>query len=432
MPADSLQAIRRVGVALVARHEEIAQAMVARILSDVPSYRRAGRPVADEVLALATATAEILGTAFATGTPIAREDVPVVREHAALRLDRGIDLEAFLHAYRAALFHYWDACAEEAARLRISRADGLALARFALDAIDTITTHAAEAYLREETRRATESGRAARDLVERLLAGQPVGLDRRHPAAPGLDPAAPLVLVLARGGGDDDDAPAAAALPRARDRLERALGFGKARPVATIRQGEVVLLAAGADAAATTARLRRALDDGDDGLDLRCGVSATPAGFPGVARAYREAALTLSYTSVERPALALAELSALEAALTGADAATRALIAGKGAGLTALPDAERAQATATIRAFAAADMNVSAAAAALFVHPNTVRYRLDRIAAATGHDPRTFAGLADLVCILAARPPAAPASGRGGASPPRSLPGRAARRRRRR
>jgi hypothetical protein len=391
MPVDSLKAIRRVGVALLARHEEIAQAMVARILSEVPSYRLAGRPVADEVLELATATAEILGTAFSTGTPVAREDVPIVREHAVLRLDRGIDLEAFLHAYRAALFHYWDACADEAARLRISRADGLALARFALDAIDTITTHAAEAYLREETRRATESGRAARDLVERLVAGQPVGLDRRHPAAPGLDPTAPLILVLARVAAAAD----AEVLQHARDLLADAVGLGKARPVVTIRQGEVVLLAAGDDIGAVTARLRRTAGD-----ELRCGVSAASSGFPGVAGAYREATQTLSYTSVHRRVLALAELSALEAALTGADAATRALIAGKGEALAALAAAERALATQTIRAFAAADMSVSAAAAELFVHPNTVRYRLARIADASGHDPRTFAGLADLVCIL--------------------------------
>jgi hypothetical protein len=426
MPTDPLKAVRRVGVALLARHEEIARAMVERILAEVPSYRRAGRPVAEEVLTLATATAEILGTAFATGTPVAREDVPIVREHAALRLDRGIDLEAFLHAYRAALFRYWDACAEEAARLRITRAESLALARFAFDAIDTITTHAAEAYLREETRRATASGRAARDLVDRLVAGQPVGLDRRDPAAPGLDPSGPLILVLASLAGPDaaraarpadassaaahDDTPAtspADALQLAREALEASVGLGKARPLATIRQGEVVLLAAGSDPRETVARLRRGqrrLQE-EHGLDVRCGVSAAPAGFPGVARAYREAALTLSYTSVERPALALAELSALEAALTGADAATRALIAGKGAALAALPGDERALAAATIRAFAAADMNVTSAAAALFVHPNTVRYRLARIADASGHDPRTFAGLADLVCILAASAP---------------------------
>jgi hypothetical protein len=403
MPADALKAIRRVGAALLERHEEIAQAMVTRILSDVPAYRRAGRPVADEVLPLATATAAILGNAFATGTPVAREDVPIVRAHAVLRLDRGIDLDAFLHAYRAALFGYWDACAAEAARLRITRAESLALARFAFDAIDTITTHAAEAYLREETRRATETGRAARDLVDRLIAGQPVGLDRRHPAAPGLDPTGPLVLVLAQvaGAGDDDDA-----LPRARDVLAQSAGLGRGRPLATIRQGEVVLIAAGADPREAAARLRMAHRRARDehGLDLRCGVSAAPAGFAGVPRAYREAALTLSYTSVERPTVALADLSPLEAALTGADAATRTLIAGQGAALTAMPAEEQKLATVTIHAFAAADMNVARAATALHVHPNTVRYRLTRIADVTGHDPRTFAGLADLVCILATTP----------------------------
>jgi hypothetical protein len=400
MPADSLKAIRRVGAALLERHEEIAQAMVTRILSEVPAYRRAGRPVADEVLPLATATAAILGNAFATGTPVAREDVPIVREHAALRLDRGIELDAFLHAYRAALFHYWDACAAEAARLRINRADSLALARFAFDAIDTNTTHAAEAYLREETRRATETGRAARDLVDRLIAGQPVGLDRRHPAAPGLDPTAALVVVLAQADGNDH------ALQNARDVLVESAGLGRGRPLATIRQGEVVLIAAGGDPREAASRLRmahrRARDEHD--LDLRCGVSAAAAGFAGVPRAYREAALALSYTSIDRPTVALSDLSPLEAVLLGTDTTTRSLIAGQGAALAALPPDEHALATATIRAFAAADMNVSRAASTLHVHPNTVRYRLSRIANTSGHDPRTFTGLADLVCILSAPP----------------------------
>jgi DNA-binding PucR family transcriptional regulator len=45
-------------------------------------------------------------------------------------------------------------------------------------------------------------------------------------------------------------------------------------------------------------------------------------------------------------------------------------------------------------------MNIARAADQLFVHPNTVRYRLARIAETTGYDPRTFAGLTDLVCML--------------------------------
>jgi DNA-binding PucR family transcriptional regulator len=54
----------------------------------------------------------------------------------------------------------------------------------------------------------------------------------------------------------------------------------------------------------------------------------------------------------------------------------------------------------TIRAFSHADLNVAKAAEQMHVHPNTVRYRLEQIATKTGHDPRTFSGLVDLLCIL--------------------------------
>jgi DNA-binding PucR family transcriptional regulator len=58
---------------------------------------------------------------------------------------------------------------------------------------------------------------------------------------------------------------------------------------------------------------------------------------------------------------------------------------------------------ATLRAYADAGLNVAATAAALFVHPNTVHYRLRKVHAATGLDPRRFAGLVEL--LAAARMP---------------------------
>lgn len=59
-----------------------------------------------------------------------------------------------------------------------------------------------------------------------------------------------------------------------------------------------------------------------------------------------------------------------------------------------------AVAVETIRAFADADLNVTKASEQVHVHPNSIRYRLAQIAANTGYDPRTFAGLVDLMCIL--------------------------------
>lgn len=96
----------------------------------------------------------------------------------------------------------------------------------------------------------------------------------------------------------------------------------------------------------------------------------------------------------------LNDLSALECALVGADAATRAVIASKGSELLALSNEDLSTAAETVRAFAGADLNVARAAKQMQVHPNTVRYRLQRVAATTGHDPATFGGLLELLCIL--------------------------------
>ena len=77
------------------------------------------------------------------------------------------------------------------------------------------------------------------------------------------------------------------------------------------------------------------------------------------------------------------------------------IVATKGNELRGLPDAaERMAAVETIRAFSEADLNVAHTAERMHVHPNTLRYRLPQIATKTGHDPRTFSGLVDPLCIV--------------------------------
>jgi DNA-binding PucR family transcriptional regulator len=51
----------------------------------------------------------------------------------------------------------------------------------------------------------------------------------------------------------------------------------------------------------------------------------------------------------------------------------------------------------TIEAFFAADLQVSVAARTLSLHPNSLRYRLGRIAELTGRDPRKLADLLELI-----------------------------------
>src|SRR5438132_2898180 len=249
-------AMRRVGEALADRYTEIGEAFAARILDEIPAYRDAAPDVINDLRAGATATAEVLARTLAEGSTVRREDLGFLRELAARRVHQGVSLEVFTHAYRVALLAYWDACAEEATHLRISRAAGFALASSAIDAIDIITTQAAETYLREEAHVRTQSGRAARDLVERLIDGQPIDHGRRHPAAPGLDPPGQLLTVVGRVAqttlavGD--------ALQVARDALEESMSLGTVRPLATIRHGELVLFSAGTSPRTKIASLRAA------------------------------------------------------------------------------------------------------------------------------------------------------------------------------
>jgi PucR C-terminal helix-turn-helix domain/GGDEF-like domain len=397
---DHGRAMRRVGEALVGRYTEIGQVIAARAFDEIPGYADAAPELINDLRAGATATVELLARTFAEGSTVRREDLGFLRELAARRVHQGISLEAFIRAYRVALLAYWDACAEEASRLRISREAGFALASSAIDAIDTITSQAAEAYLREETRLRTQSGRAARDLVERLIRGEPIEAGRRHPAAPGLEPGGRLLTVVGRA--EQTTLPVGDALQLARDTLEGSMLVGTARPLAAIRHGELVLITEGTSPRAKVASLRaarqRTIDEHN--IHIRYGISVPSQGFASVQQAYREAVLSLSYTSPSRPIVSLDDLSSLECALVGATATTQAIIASKGNSLRSLPGEDLAVAVETIRAFSEADLNVARAAERMHVHPNTVRYRLQHIAAKTGHDPRTFRGLVDLICIL--------------------------------
>jgi sugar diacid utilization regulator len=266
--------------------------------------------------------------------------------------------------------------------------------------MDILTSQAAEAYLREETRLRTQSGRATRDLVESLINGERVDIGRRHPAAPGLDPTGTLLTVVGRV--EHTTLAVGDAVQLAVDELEDSMSLGTVKPLVAIRHGELILITPGMSPESKITSLRaarrRALEEHN--TDVRYGVSVPARGFASIEQAYREAALSLSYTSASRPIVSLADLSALECALIGATAATKAIVASKGSSLRALSDEDRAAAVETIRAFSEADLNVAKAAERMHMHPNTVRYRLQQIAAKTGHNPRTFAGLVDLVCIL--------------------------------
>ena len=394
------RAMRRVGEKLASRYTEIGQAVAERIVDEIPGYGSVAPEVIADLRAGATATVELLARTFTDGSSVRREDLGFLRGLAARRVHQGVSLEDFIHAYRVALLAYWDACVEEAMRLKLPRQAGFELA--SSDRGDRHHHHPGRRGVSarrdaDQNPKWSRGQRPARAPDPRR-ADRPPG--RRHPAAPGLDPTGQLLTIV--GTVQRTTLAVADALQLARDTLEEDMSLGAARPLAAIRHGELVLVTSGTAPHDKFASLRAARQRTieQQNVDVHYGVSVPSHGFASVPQAYREAALSLSYTSPSRPILSLHDLSSLECALIGATAATKAVIASKGNSLQALSDEDLAVSIETIRAFADADLNVAGAAQRIQVHPNTVRYRLGQIATKTGHDPRTFAGLVELRCIL--------------------------------
>ncbi|MFD1662196.1 helix-turn-helix domain-containing protein [Streptomyces caeni] len=127
---------------------------------------------------------------------------------------------------------------------------------------------------------------------------------------------------------------------------------------------------------------------------LRAGL-AGPAGPEELAAARRLAALALTAAEATgRPGLVhVAQAAALAAVLDRADLATVLLDHHQPAWASLGANAEPV--ALAVRAWLEADRDVAEAAGQLFVHPNTVRNRLQRFSEATGIDPSTTFGAVD-------------------------------------
>ena len=112
----------------------------------------------------------------------------------------------------------------------------------------------------------------------------------------------------------------------------------------------------------------------------------------GVPRSYRDAVLAHergfpAYEAFDLPALLLAE-------------ADPELVRPR---VDALLDPLPAPVLDALKEFFARDQDVNAAAAALHVHPNTLRYRLGRVEALLGRSLRSPATIAELMLALSTR-----------------------------
>ncbi|MCU7825089.1 helix-turn-helix domain-containing protein [Kitasatospora sp. DSM 101779] len=389
---------------LLAALPELVRAVLAALLDALPTYRRLPREQVDGELARTTERrVRALARTVRTGEPAPDEEFTTVRQTAARRAEEGLPLDAVLLAHHIGLEVCWEWMTRQAG-------DGdtpglLTLHRLLLDHLRQVTAAAGAGYF-EERRTMVDERHAARNaLLGALLDGTPADEAAARAGlrlAPGY---AVLVLAVAdhpdeHADGVDRTVAGRRKLRRLRAELDHRTRHSALSVLAA--DGGLVLVPLGtrpadlpaadwhrlADTVAATARAAGA-------PVLAAGAAAEPSGVAAaaalayevldVARAfgrppglYRLDDLLLEY-QLSRPGHARPRLAALIEPLHGA-----------GELLT------------TLRTHLAGGLNRRHTANALHLHPNTVDYRLRRIAALTGLDPARPADLLRITAAVAA------------------------------
>ena len=381
----------------------LARRSVDAMRAEIPAYAAQDDRFFDDVIDhVARHYATNIAT-FLEDRMVTLDDIAFIRGAAMRRARAGFALEDFLNAFRVGQQVLWEAIVEEAGDTKTGHEAALSLVGPVMRYADFASTHAAHVYVEFEQYVVADADRERRDLLEHLLAGDApprgplVAAAQRH----GLTPDARMLVAAAVPvyPRADADVPYAASAAIART------GHGEAQPLVVVRQQEIVavtVIAAGEEPAAVCDRLEELQDRlRREGMPLAMGVSTPADGIADLPRAYQEASSALECVADDGGVAALPRLSAFEYLAMRADDTARRLV---DPGLRVFLDDDRGRGgvlTATIRAFARADLNLRAAADELQVHPNTAQYRMSRIEERTGRNPRHVADLVELLLAIA-------------------------------
>jgi sugar diacid utilization regulator len=393
----------RVLAALELREGELAEAMLGAILGDIGSYDRpGGEALLADVREHCRLHVDLLLRSLRARHDPDRSDLSFARDAAARRVHQGIPLDGLLQAFRVGHRTLWQAIVDEAAGSPAGREAAIRLAGEAMEYIDLASTHVAEAYLRESGQLAELLQRRRRDLLENLLAGQLPDDAETESLGLGLERDADLLVAVAslQDAAEADDR----ALAQAAASVAASVG---SRALVVVRQDEVVaVLPLGGK---TPAAIGVSLDVARVGVErehrirMLIGVSGVCRGLGEVGQRYLEAHQALRRSSPDRPIVSLSELSPFEHLVASTDRSTRASIAMEASPLTENGNGALME---TLRAYLDSDLDVARTAETLYVHPNTVRYRLRRVSELTGLDTQSFSGLVELLTVARLSEPA--------------------------
>ncbi|MFF9038243.1 PucR family transcriptional regulator [Streptomyces sp. NPDC014892] len=404
--------ISGVAAALHSRLPELGERIAGRIRSDVDAYADESLIPFDSLRRSCAANADLILNHLRAG---ATADPSPARETGRVRAEQGVPLADTLHAYRVGFELLWTEIVAESRTHPEVSADQLVAKSAEIWALFGLYAEAVAAAYRETAAELTARGQARRSaLVEALFTGVIADRTTLWEAARelGLPERGPYAVVAAAAG-----APGEEPLAGVESGLRQAQLPSAWRLLPDQQIGLIALpTAAAEDTCLGVLRRTRA----------RVGVSPSFDSLRDTPQALRFARLALAGLRGDGPGVARFDDDPLAMVVAAAPAEAAHLVDVVLRPVVDLPVVERARLLRTLEHWFAAAGSATAAARSLFVHPNTVRYRLRRVEELTARslsDPQAVAHIA--TALLAIRTPAtgtASGTGTGTGEQPRTEP----------
>ncbi|MET7773590.1 helix-turn-helix domain-containing protein [Nocardia sp. NPDC005366] len=403
---------RRIAGTVFEHANHIADAGISAITTQIPGYSALDTgfraDVHDQLARLNRTGFE----ALLDKRRVTPEDFAYVRRAAARRAQSGLTLVDYINAFRLGQQATWKSMVAHAGESEAAREATLSMVVPLTRFCDLISTQAANAYLEFQQYLSAEIGCDSRELLESLLDGM---LPERGPqlstaSAHGIvaERTAPMVVVTAvvlgsaarRGESADSDNEVRHLVSASTARI----GVNGLRTLSVVRGGEIIaipVLGRSGSSDELCERLRAMQEKlRAEGIALAIGVSPAVSDVAGIPRAYQQAQAALELLPEDGGVMALPQLSPFRYLMLRADETARHLVDAR-IGAALADDRTRGGVLAdTIRAFAAADMNLREAAEELRIHHNTAKYRLGRVQELTGRNVRSVNDLVELLVAI--------------------------------
>tara|TARA_R110002096_G_scaffold29497_1_gene88690 strand:+ start:3616 stop:4932 length:1317 start_codon:yes stop_codon:yes gene_type:complete len=399
--------VPRVAIGLKKRSDELAAALLESVIREVPAYTDSGNPdVVPELQAHLLDHAREIGHLL-SGLPPRGFDF--VHEHAKRRAQQKFPLDAVLASYnclhRRLVDWIRDAALEAADESAQLRRVVSAVSSFVLEYSATVGARMTAEYVTQTRRVAEAEGDRRSELFRILLEGfdesdaRAAQLLRR---AGYLEQRQSYCIVVARSVNPREMENTARA-ERMADAVGTALNKSPLRSLVGIHENLVVAIIAGARRLSGWTALHASLGDRaypqlrTVGPAALIGVSNDAPSTSHIPGALNEARHALDFASVGERVMSFSAIPFRNMLVRVAAEQMRATLPDWVPALLEADNKARGALTATLRAYADADMNALKTAKSLSLHPNTIYARMQKIADITGRNPLAYNALTELL-----------------------------------